>query len=459
MGLNYNIPINDWLYTGAGFHAAIIGDQGGLFTLGANLGINKKIYKNLYFDANIHFGGGGGYRSFVNGGGIIYPNIGLQLKKSNYSFGIQYGQVNFFTGIIKNDNISFFLEIPTLVRYGKYKDAGGKFQVDSITSDSFHKKPAVKSVQQVTFDFFFPFGSSRKDSQQNFAPINNTLNVIEYEYQRYLNPDTFIYTHLGAMYNGLVAGFMDLFFGVGKNFTVTDKVNLFAKFGIGAAGGRIFPENGLTTYPNIGIDVKISEHFGLSTHGGYHRAIGGTFEAYTAGISLKYYGTSGGSKEPFTNKQISSIKTQGIQIGIRNQTYYDVAKLNVSNSDLNLIAMKIMYDISRSLYASGEASFAYEGKSGGYAHGLFGLGIRTHTFFNDTISLFFEMGFGVAGGGGIDTGEGILIRPIAGLNFHLNDQLSLNLSGGQMTSPYGNVNSSNLNIGLTYSLSILNAKQ
>ena len=63
VGLNYNIPLNDWLYTGAGFHAAITGDQGGLFTLGVNLGVNKQIYKNLYFDANVHFGGGGGYRT------------------------------------------------------------------------------------------------------------------------------------------------------------------------------------------------------------------------------------------------------------------------------------------------------------------------------------------------------------------------------------------------------------
>ena len=49
VGLNYNIPLNDWLYTGAGFHTAITGDQGGLFTLGVNLGVNTPIYKNLFF--------------------------------------------------------------------------------------------------------------------------------------------------------------------------------------------------------------------------------------------------------------------------------------------------------------------------------------------------------------------------------------------------------------------------
>ena len=77
VGLNYNIPLTDWLYTGAGFHTAITGDQGGLFTLGVTLGAQKQLYKNLYLDANIHFGGGGGYRSLVDGGGILFSNIGI----------------------------------------------------------------------------------------------------------------------------------------------------------------------------------------------------------------------------------------------------------------------------------------------------------------------------------------------------------------------------------------------
>ena len=459
MGLNYNIPLNDWLYTGAGFHAAITGDQGGLFTLGVNLGVNKRIYKNLFFDANVHFGGGGGFRSLVKGGGIIYPNIGLQYKMKDFSFGVQYGQVNFFTGIIKNENVSFFVEIPSVLRSASYSEARKKFTVENINGDAFFEKPAVKSVQQVTFDFFFPVGMSRKDSPQNFAPIENTLAVIGYEYQRYLNSNTFAYVHLDAMYSGLVAGFMDMFFGLGKNFVESDRINLFAKFGIGAAGGRIFPENGLTIYPSAGVDFRITERFGLSAHGGYHRAVGGTFEAYTAGLSLKYYGLSGGSTDPFTGEKVASVRTQGIQVGVRNQTYYDVAKFGIPDSDLNLIAIKIMYDISNRFYASGEASFAYKGRSGGYAHGIFGLGVRTNRFCKEKISLFAEMGLGVAGGGRVDTGEGVLARPIAGINYHINNDFSLNFSGGQMISPYGNVNSTNINIGLTYGLSLINSKK
>jgi hypothetical protein len=461
VGLNYNIPLNDWLYTGAGFHTAVIGDQGGLFTLGVNLGVNTRIYNHLFFDANIHFGGGGGYRTLVNGGGILYPSAGLQYKAKEFSFGVQYGYVNFFTGIQKGDNVSFFVEIPSLLRTTSYKNAQKIFEINNLTSDSFWKKPAVKSVQQVTFDYFFPVRMSRTDASTNpqYKSIENTLSILGFEYQRYLNENTFIYAHADAMYSGLIAGFMDLFFGVGKNFIETKHVNFFAKMGIGAAGGRIFPENGLTMYPNAGFDVKLSDNFGISVHGGYHRSIGGTFEAYTAGFSLKYYNVSGGSSDPFTNEKLTKIKTQGLQIIAQNQTYFNVAKFGIIDSDLQLVAVKVLYDLNKQFYVAGEASFAYEGESGGYAHGIFGFGLKSNQFFNEKFSAFIEVAGGVAGGGRVDSGEGILVRPTLGINYHYTDDVSVHVSGGQMWSPFGNVNSSNINIGLSYGLSILNSRK
>lgn len=456
VGVNYNIPLNNWLYTGAGMHAAIVGDQGGLFTLGVNLGVNTKIHKNLYFDANVHFGGGGGYRYLVNGGGIIYPNIGLQYKKKNYSFGVQYGRVNFFTGIINNDNISFFIEIPSVLRIASYKDARKKFIPENASKDGLWKKPAVRSVQQVTFDFLFPFGDTRNDIA---VPIDNTLGLLGFEYQRYVSENSFLYVRTDAMYSGLTSGFMDLFLGVGKNFVDTKHLSLFGKFGIGAAGGRIFPEDGLTMYPNVGADIKITKNFGASIHGGYYRSIGGTFEAYTSGFSIKYYGLSGGAIDPFTRKNVKGIETQGWKVGVQNQFYFDVAKFGIPDSDLQLIALKIDYDISKRLYLSGEASFAHKGKSGGYAHGIFSLGIKSNRFLNHKISTFFEIGTGVAGGGRVDAGEGILVRPVAGINYHINNDFTINASGGKMISPFGNVNSSNINIGVSYSFSMLNGKK
>ena len=461
IGLNYNFPLNEWLYTGVGFHTAITGDQGGLFTLGVNLGVNLPIYKNIYFDANMHFGGGGGFRSLVNGGGIIYPNAGLEYKKNGYAFGIQYGYVNFFTGIQKSDNVSFFLEIPSLMRISSYKNAQKTFIVNNQLYDEFWEKPAVKSVQQITFDYFFPIGASRADVTTNpkYKKLRETLSILGFEYQRYLTSNTFIYAHVDAMYSGLVSGFMDLFFGLGKNFIETKNINFFAKMGIGAAGGRIYPEGGLTIYPNTGFDLRLTENFGISAHGGYHRAVGGTFEAYTAGFSFKYYGLSGGIKDPFTRTIVSEIKTQGVGIGVQNQTYFNVAKDSGPNVDLQMISLRILYDLNERFYLVAETSFAYEGKSGGYAHGIFGLGVRSNQFLKNKISTFLELTGGIAGGAGVDTGEGILVRPTAGINYHLNESSSFNIAAGQTWTPLGKVNSTNLNLGFTYNFSILNAKK
>ena len=77
----------------------------------------------------------------------------------------------------------------------------------------------------------------------------------------------------------------------------------------------------------------------------------------------------------------------------------------------------------------------------------------------ETFSVYIELLGGVAGGAGVDTGEGILVRPNIGLSYHINDNLKLNTAVGRASTPYGNVNSTNLNVGFTYSLSFLNAKK
>jgi len=80
----------------------------------------------------------------------------------------------------------------------------------------------------------------------------------------------------------------------------------------------------------------------------------------------------------------------------------------------------------------------------------------TNKFANNKLSLFAA---GVTGGEKVDSGEGVLVRPTASINFYVNDDFSFNIAGGQMWSPFGNVNSSNINIGLSYGLSILNSKK
>ncbi len=459
-GLHYQVPINDWLYGGAGFHFAVIGDQGGLFTLGAELGINKKIYKNLYLDANFHFGGGGGYRNLVNDGGFINPNIGLQYKRNKYSFGIQYSHLNFYSGEIKSNSVSFFLEIPSVLRFTDYDKAHQNFTNENLSLDNFWSKPIVRNTQQVRFDFFKPIGNSRKDDTNNQEPLTETLYVIGFEYQKYVTENTFLFAHTDAIYKGLRAGFMDLFFGAGYHPYQSKYINIFTKLGIGAAGGRIAPEGGLMIYPSAGIDLKISDKLALSGHGGYYRAIAGDLEAYTVGFGLKYFSLNGGTTSG--EKKHTNFYTQGLRIEIQNQLYFDVAKtddvFNATEIDLQLIGLKVNYDLNKWLYIAGEASFAYGGRSGGYAHGLVGGGIYSPRFLNNKARGFIEFMAGAGGGAGVDTDEGIITRPTLGLSYDIIKGVAILASTGKYYSPFGNVNSNNINIGLSFNLSTLSVK-
>ena len=454
-GLKYLLPINDWLYAGAGFHFATTGDQGGLFTLGAELGVNKQLYKNLYIDANVHFGGGGGYRYLVNDGGFINPNIGLQYKKNDYSFGIQYSHLNFYSGEIKSNSVSFFVEIPSVLRFTDYNKAHQNFVATNLSSDSFWKKPVVKNTQQVRFDFFFPRGKSKKD---NGTPLTETLYVLGFEYQKYINENTFIFAHTDAIYKGLRAGFMDLVVGAGYQPYQSKNFNFFGKLAIGAAGGRVAPEGGLMIYPSAGFDLKLSDNLAFSGHGGYYRAIAGDLEAYTLGAGIKYFGLNGGSD----SKEKKTFYTQGLRLEIQNQTYFNVAKtddiFNVREIDLQLIGLKANFDLNKWLYVTGEASFAYSGRSGGYAHGMVGLGVYSPRFLDTKMRAFAEIITGAGGGAGVDTDEGILIKPSIGLSYDINNRISILASGGKYYSPFGNVNSNMLSLGLSFNLSTLKVK-
>lgn len=451
-GLHYQVFTNNWLYVGAAMKTAVTGDQGGLFTLGIEAGATNKLFGNIYSDVNFHFAGGGGYRYLVNGGGMINANLGLAYKTNQFNFGVQYSYLNFFTGKIKSNSVSFYLEIPTYIRAADYSIANQDF-LDSNTSFSFWNKIGTKSVQQVRFDFFYPRGNSKKD---NGSDLTETLYVLGFEYQKYIASNTFIFAHTDAIYKGLRAGFMDLFIGGGHNFISTNYLNLFGKLGIGAAGGRIAPEGGLTIYPSAGFDFNISKKIAISGHGGYYKALAGDFEAYTLGLGIKYKTLSGGNRD-LTNKKQKHFTAKGISLTIENQTYFNVQKTDARDTHLQLLALKVGYDLNPSFYLLGEASFAYEGESGGYAHGVIGLGYRTKPFFN-SLAGFAEFYTGAAGGAGVDTGEGIIIKPTIGLSYQINDEFKLRTSVGQLVSPFGNLNTTNINIGVTYNFATLVVK-
>ena len=463
-GLHYLVPISKNIYGGINMHAALFGDQGGLFTLGVALGYQQKIVSNLFFDSNINFGGGGGYRLLINKGAYINPNIGLSYHFPKFNIGLQYSHFNFYTGIVKSNTASIFAEIPINVNVGSYKSAHQKHRptVNSPWYSAFHKNGFVLRSDQ-----FYPIGNSRKDAAENSELIENTiLHLIGFEYQRYINHNTFAFVHTDAIYKGLTAGFMDLFGGIGYEPIQTKRFSFFTKFAFGAAGGRIQQEGGATIYPSFGLEYKMTPSVSLQTHGGYLRAIDGDFEAYTFGAGLKINAYTGGFYNPDNHKRAYQLKSNGIRLSLQHQTYFNLKRFDREPLDLHLLAIQLNYDLNQYFYLAGQASFAYEATfsgndakselgAGGYADGMVGFGFYSPIFAKQKIQFFTEFLVGAGGGAGIDTKEGIIGKAKVGAYYHINNTFSVLASAGKVISPTRSINSNNVNIGLSVNFSSL----
>lgn len=466
-GLHYLIPITKNIYGGINTHAALWGDQGGLFTLGVELGINQPLSSKISLDANLDFGGGGGYRALINKGAYINPNIGLSYQFPKLNIGLQYSHFNFYSGSIKSNSLSLYIEIPTEIHVSNYQKSHQTYT--KLEASSGWNKPYTKGGFMMKFDQFFPFGGTKKDEEQNSELLTNTLYLIGFEYQKYISENSFVFIHTDAIYKGLEAGFMDIFGGFGYEPVQAKYVDVFTKLALGASGGRIQAEGGATIYPTIGLDFKISNHFTISTHAGYVRALDGDFEAYALGAGLRYINKTGGTYSKFTSEKASKVKTQGLRVSVQHQTYFKLKRFQRENRgplDLHLLALQLNYDLSPYFYLAGQTAFAYEATylqddirnklgAGGYADGMVGLGVYSPIFAKEKLQLFAEAFIGAGGGAGIDTGEGIINKLKVGAYVRINHYLSLLASGGKVISPITNLNSNNINLGLSIDFSTL----
>ena len=74
---------------------------------------------------------------------------------------------------------------------------------------------------------------------------------------------------------------------------------------------------------------------------------------------------------------------------------------------------------------------------------------------DDKITFFAQGLVGAAGGGGISTGEGFIVKPSAGLNYKVSDNLSFRTAAGYVKAKGGGLSNTFVNFGIKYHLSFL----
>jgi hypothetical protein len=95
---------------------------------------------------------------------------------------------------------------------------------------------------------------------------------------------------------------------------------------------------------------------------------------------------------------------------------------------------------------------AYQGGAGAYTAGLFGVGGQWR--FEPGLLAGAELLAGAAGGGGVDTGGGAIVKPMAYVGAQLTKPLSLRLGAGWIKAFNGELSSPVVDLTLTFAFDV-----
>lgn len=452
-GSHYNLNINDWAYAGLGIYGALTGNKGGFFTLGINAGMKQNLTDKLFTDIGFHFGAGGGAAAPDGGGAFILPHVNLGYTFKDFSLSAGWSYVNFFDGgLIEGHQLNIALEVPLNFNFTKYSQRNQSYKFNTLEKNGwsvFSKRTSILLHQN----------NLRINSEKQGINDGRTIRLAGFEFATFFKKNWFGFLKVDGAFDGIKAGYMDVFLGAGYQYSFNkNRTNILAKFGAGGGGGGgIDSQGGFLLYPDFSIEQKISNNYFLALNTGFVLSPNSHFFTHSYGIGLKYYFDRGGL---LTNTDLYNFgKFKGIQVITKQEIYFNAQRDTNRKQDMQQISLQVNLDLNNHLYLSGETSFANFGDAGAYAEGIVGLGIKTNPIVNNRIYLFLQALGGAAGGGGISTGEGFIIKPSSGIDIKLSDKLNARAAFGWVKAKGGELNTHFLNIGLNYNISFLKLKK
>lgn len=456
-GMNFNLYLNKWAYAGLGMYGAVAGERGGLFTLQVNAGIKKVLFSNIYLHTGLHFGGGGGANAPDGGGAYILAHLNLGYQFSRLSLETGYSYINFFDqGNIEGHQLNVAIQVPFSYNYASFTHAEKELIINENITDS----DWYQTSKQLSFLFHLNnlyLLADQDDIEESLK--GETIRTAGVELDSYFKKNTFLFIKADGAYHGIQAGYMDIVSGLGHQLVFNaQRTRILGKLGIGAAGGGgVDTQGGFVIYPDISLEHKIFNHTFLSFDTGLLMSPNARFAAWSYGLGLKQH-IHLNALVSSDGKAFSSAKFRGMEVIAGQEIYFDADRYYEDTENLQQLFVQLNFYLSKNMYVSGQTSFANFGNAGAYAEGIVGGGITTSSGFSNRIRLFAQILTGAAGGGGVDTGQGLVVKPGIGASLAFNDKLGIRTSFGQVKSIYGELNSTLINLGLNYRIAMLSAK-
>lgn len=448
-GINYIYKTKYDFYYGLSGYAALEGHRGGFFTGGVEVGKYFSLTNDILLDIGMFVGGGGGGAAPQGGGLMLRPHSGLLYSFDRFNLGAYISRVEFPNGEIKSDQISMQVEVPFKSIYSTNSRSLNLDDILPFTSP--HGSIGWKNnYLSMTMQNYYTPDSMKNTEGQDHIGIMNLVGV---EYGSFINDNLFALVSSAGAYGGKTDGYMEVFAGCGYKYPFTSHIGMSAKALVGGAGGgRINSAGGASYKANLSAYANLSKNVELNIGAGHIESFIGTYEAKTLNANLTY------------NMDIlsfidakNSISSLDYELGkwsvrITNQTYQADKELRYHRRDLghvHLAGLKLDRYIIDNIYITGQAYAAHSGGSGGYAAGLFGLGYITDPYF-ERVSFLVEAASGAAGGGSIDVGGGIIAQVMAGVDYKVTKNLSIQAQVGRIKAMEGSLNTGVADVGISY---------
>lgn len=439
--------LTDSLYVGVGALAPLVkGEYGGFMAFDVTAHAQRRIWRNLFADAGVSLGGGGGGRSkeqskILSGtGGFVKAYLGLGWDFDGFSVGANAAAMKFRRSAIDHTQLNVFVQVPFSYTVGAYASSGQTLAADDVRAISANASENTLTWGLDNLVQIDPRGSNKSD-----------IRLTDLQFAHYLTRSTYWYADLGVGYQGLRL-YNQLIGGVGYRWRVSPRIALHGQLGLGSGGwapDRIDTGSGLLVYPKAAAEFSIAKNFGIALTAGYLFAPTGSSKNTTFGASLNYHirsGSEGAGETP------QAFVLRGYRFSVFAQSETNVRVDGVDRARINLLSGQFDTIVGDHVYIPVQVAVAYDAYLGypGYGEILAGVGVQDRYAKGDRFQFFGQLLAGT-------NAHGAIVKPGIGMNVGLDDRLALHASAGRTigtSSRNVSFRSDYFGLGLTYRFSV-----
>ena len=435
VGLAYLVQARPGLCLGPAVYGAASGQRGGFFTIGAEAALCTPLVGPLNLQAGLYVGGGGGAAAPVGGGLMLRPYANLLWDFGPFRAGVSVSSVSFPNGDIDSSQVGVVFDMPMSFAYLPVGTAMPARLGPTRSGMGFDRMLAVGGVYR-------PRGGSLGTSG---TPLPSNIGYVGARAETFLWPDVYVGLEANGAASGGVDGYAEILGSVGAEFPLGDgSITLGGRLAFGMGGGGDMPMGGgLLGKAAVDLSVPLSRDFSLGVEAGWASAPQGDFSAPFASLALRW------ALDPLPGVAPVPVR-QEWSAGV--EMYTDAARKDGGSRSMQNVSFKYTRFVGPALYLTGQVQSAYQGGAGAYTAGLFGVGGQWR--FEPDLLAGAEMLAGAAGGGGVDTGGGAIVKPMVYVGAQLGKPLSLRLGAGWIKAFDGELSSPVVDLTLTFAFDV-----